>query len=68
MSGHGRSGRRQFLLRRMEGKGPIAITNKDQIGTGDALVYDKPQNKFYADRQCRLVAGRERHARRPTDL
>jgi lipopolysaccharide export system protein LptA len=33
-------------LRRMEGKGPIAITNKDQIGTGDALVYDKPQNKF----------------------
>ncbi|WP_296711778.1 LptA/OstA family protein [Rhodoblastus sp.] len=33
-------------LRRMEGKGPISITNKDQIGTGDALVYDKPQNKF----------------------
>jgi lipopolysaccharide export system protein LptA len=33
-------------LRRMEGKGPIAITSKDQIGTGDALVYDKPQNKF----------------------
>ena len=30
----------------MEGKGPIAITSKDQIGTGDALVYDKPQNKF----------------------
>jgi lipopolysaccharide export system protein LptA len=34
-------------LRRMEGKGPIAITNKDQVGTGDALVYDKPENKFY---------------------
>lgn len=33
-------------LRRMEGKGPIAITSKDQIGTGDALVYDKPTNKF----------------------
>jgi lipopolysaccharide export system protein LptA len=33
-------------LRRMEGKGPIAITNKDQIGTGDSLVYDKPANKF----------------------
>jgi lipopolysaccharide export system protein LptA len=34
-------------LRRMEGKGPIAITNKDQVGTGDALVFDKPENKFY---------------------
>jgi lipopolysaccharide export system protein LptA len=34
-------------VRRMEGKGPIAITSKDQIGTGDALVYDKPENKFY---------------------
>ncbi len=34
-------------VRRMEGKGPIAITNKDQVGTGDALVYDKPENKFY---------------------
>jgi lipopolysaccharide export system protein LptA len=34
-------------MRRMEGKGPIAITNKDQVGTGDSLVYDKPENKFY---------------------
>ncbi|WP_298423680.1 lipopolysaccharide transport periplasmic protein LptA [Rhodoblastus sp.] len=33
-------------LRRMEGKGPIVITNKDQVGTGDSLVYDKPTNKF----------------------
>jgi lipopolysaccharide export system protein LptA len=33
-------------LRRMEGKGPIALTNKDQVGTGDALIYDKPANKF----------------------
>jgi lipopolysaccharide export system protein LptA len=33
-------------LRRMEGKGPITITSKDQVGTGDALVYDKPTNKF----------------------
>jgi lipopolysaccharide export system protein LptA len=31
----------------MEGKGPIAITNKDQVGTGDGLVYDKSENKFY---------------------
>jgi lipopolysaccharide export system protein LptA len=34
-------------LRRMEGQGPVAITSKDQVGTGDALVYDKPTNKFY---------------------
>jgi lipopolysaccharide export system protein LptA len=34
-------------LRRMEGAGPIAVTNKDQVGTGDSLVYDKPENKFY---------------------
>ncbi len=34
-------------VRRMEGKGPIAITSKDQVGTGDSLVYDKPENKFY---------------------
>jgi lipopolysaccharide export system protein LptA len=34
-------------VRRMEGKGPVAITSKDQVGTGDALVYDKPENKFY---------------------
>jgi lipopolysaccharide export system protein LptA len=34
-------------LRRMEGQGPVAITSKDQIGTGDALIYDKPTNKFY---------------------
>ena len=34
-------------MRRMEGKGPIAITNKDQVGTGDSLVFEKPENKFY---------------------
>jgi lipopolysaccharide export system protein LptA len=34
-------------VRRMEGKGPVAITSKDQVGTGDSLVYDKPENKFY---------------------
>jgi len=34
-------------LRRMEGKGPIVITSKDQVGTGDSLLYDKPANKFY---------------------
>jgi lipopolysaccharide export system protein LptA len=34
-------------MRRMEGKGPIVLSNKDQVGVGDSLVFDKPQNKFY---------------------
>lgn len=34
-------------LRRMEGKGPIVITSKDQVGTGDSLLYDKPRDRFY---------------------
>ncbi len=34
-------------LRRMEGKGPIVITSKDQVGSGDSLLYDKPRDKFY---------------------
>lgn len=34
-------------LRRMEGQGPIVLANKDQVGTGDGLVYDKLENKFY---------------------
>ncbi|WP_298353536.1 LptA/OstA family protein [Rhodoblastus sp.] len=33
-------------VRRMEGKGPIVITSKDQVGTGDSLLYDKPRNRF----------------------
>ncbi len=44
-SGPGASGGSQ--VRRMEGQGPVAVTSKDQVGTGDALVYDKPENKFY---------------------
>ncbi len=33
-------------VRRMEGKGPVVITNKDQVGAGDSLIYDKARNKF----------------------
>ncbi len=33
-------------VRRMEGKGPIVITSKDQVGTGDSLLYDKPRDRF----------------------
>lgn len=31
----------------MDGKGPIVITSKDQVGSGDSLIYDKPTNKFH---------------------
>ena len=34
-------------VRRMEATGPVTITSKDQVGTGDNLVYDKPENKVY---------------------
>jgi lipopolysaccharide export system protein LptA len=44
-------------VRRMEGKGPIAIVSKDQVGTGDALIYDKPENKFYLNGHVALSQG-----------
>lgn len=33
-------------LKWMKGAGPITIVNKDQIGVGDSLEYDKVKNKF----------------------
>lgn len=33
-------------LKWMKGAGPITIVNKDQIGVGDNLEYDKLKNKF----------------------
>ena len=44
-------------VRRMEGKGPIAIVNKDQVGTGDGLIYDKVENKFYLNGNVALSQG-----------
>lgn len=44
-------------LRRMEGKGPITIVNRDQVGIGDALVYDKIENKFYLRGNVSLSQG-----------
>ena len=32
-------------IRRMEADGPVRITSKEQVGTGDKGVYDKPGNK-----------------------
>jgi len=34
-------------IRRMEADGPVRITSKEQVGTGDRGVYDKPANKVF---------------------
>jgi lipopolysaccharide export system protein LptA len=34
-------------VRRMEAAGPVTITNKSQVGTGDRGVYDRVENKVY---------------------
>ena len=34
-------------IRRMEADGPVRITSKEQVGTGDKGVYDKPANKVF---------------------
>ena len=44
-------------VRRMEATGPVTITSKDQVGTGDNLVYDKPENKVYLTGHAVLSQG-----------
>ena len=34
-------------VRRMEAAGPVVITSKDQVGSGDRGVYDRAENKVY---------------------
>ena len=34
-------------VRRMEAAGPVTITNKSQVGTGDRGVYDRVENRVY---------------------
>ena len=34
-------------VRRMEASGPVVITSKDQVGTGDRGVYDRAENKVF---------------------
>lgn len=34
-------------LRRMEAAGPVTVTSKDQVGTGDSGIYEKSENKVY---------------------
>jgi lipopolysaccharide export system protein LptA len=34
-------------VRRMEAEGPVTLTSKDQIGTGDRGIFEKSENKVY---------------------
>ena len=34
-------------VRRMEAAGPVTVTNKTQVGTGDRGVYDRVENKVF---------------------
>mgnify|MGYP001174191117 CR=1 FL=1 len=34
-------------VKRMEASGPVTITSKDQVGTGDRGVYEKSESKVY---------------------
>ncbi len=31
----------------MEAEGPVTLTSKDQVGTGDSGVFEKSENKVY---------------------
>nr|WP_051335824.1 LptA/OstA family protein [Methylocapsa acidiphila] len=44
-------------VRRMEATGPVTITSKDQIGTGDNGVYEKSDNKVYLTGNVTLTQG-----------
>jgi len=44
-------------LKWMKGDGPITIVNKDQVGVGDSLIYDKAKNKFSLSGNVSLSQG-----------
>ncbi len=44
-------------VRRMEAVGPVTITSKDQIGTGDSGIYEKSDNKVYLNGNVTLTQG-----------
>ena len=44
-------------MRRMEAQGPVTITAKDQIGTGDSGVYDRTENKVFLTGHVTLSQG-----------
>ncbi len=44
-------------VRRMEAAGPVTLTQKDQIGTGDSGLYIKADNKVYLNGNVTLTQG-----------
>jgi lipopolysaccharide export system protein LptA len=44
-------------VRRMEAAGPVTVTSKDQIGTGDSGIYEKSENKVYLIGNVTLTQG-----------
>ncbi|MFN3891198.1 MAG: LptA/OstA family protein [Beijerinckiaceae bacterium] len=46
-NGAGALGGDDNQVRRMEASGPVTITNRTQVGTGDRGVYDRVENKVY---------------------
>ncbi|MBV8851693.1 MAG: lipopolysaccharide transport periplasmic protein LptA [Methylobacteriaceae bacterium] len=44
-------------MRRMEAQGPVTVTSKDQVGTGDSGVYDKAENKVFLNGHVTLSQG-----------
>jgi lipopolysaccharide export system protein LptA len=44
-------------IRRMEAAGPVTVSSKDQIGTGDSGVYEKSENKVYLIGNVTLTQG-----------
>ncbi|MEJ0095976.1 MAG: LptA/OstA family protein [Methylocella sp.] len=44
-------------VRRMEATGPVTVTSKDQIGTGDNGYYEKSENKVYLIGNVTLTQG-----------
>jgi lipopolysaccharide export system protein LptA len=44
-------------VRRMEASGPVTLSQKDQVGTGDSGVYIKAENKVYLFGNVTLTQG-----------
>lgn len=44
-------------VRRMEATGPVTVVSKDQIGTGDAGIYERLENKVYLIGNVTLTQG-----------
>jgi lipopolysaccharide export system protein LptA len=46
-------------MRRWEASKPVTLISKDQIGTGDAGIYEKAENKFYLKGNVTLTQGEQ---------